>query len=86
MDVSNDASIIALGLGDYAADTDLNEVGMVRVYAYSCDDNEWQRLGQDLIGANEYEMFVSRELSLLFPVHFDVHKLTVVASFTGTSC
>ena len=59
MDVSNDASIIALGLGDYAADTDLNEVGMVRVYAYSCDSNEWQRLGQDLIGANEYEMFVS---------------------------
>ena len=60
MDVSNDASIIALGLGDYAADTDLNEVGMVRVYAYSCDSNEWQRLGQDLIGANEYEMFGHR--------------------------
>ena len=58
MDVNNDASIIALGLGDYAADTGYS-VGMVRVYAYACD-NGWQRLGQDLIGEHEYEMFGHR--------------------------
>lgn len=60
MDVSNDASIIALGLGDYSADTDLQEVGMVRVYAYSCDDRDWKRLGQDLVGEHEYEMYGHR--------------------------
>lgn len=34
MDVSNDASIIALGMGDYAANTGY-AVGLVRVFAYA---------------------------------------------------
>lgn len=59
MDVSDDASIIAIGMGDYAADTGY-AVGMVRIFAYSCDDHEWKRLGQDLLGNHEYEMFGHR--------------------------
>ena len=59
MDVSNDASIIALGMGDYAADTGY-AVGMVRVFAYACESQSWQRLGQDLLGQQEYEMFGHR--------------------------
>lgn len=59
MDVSADASIIAVGFGDYAADTDY-AVGMVRVFAYSCKDQKFQRLGQDLLGNHTYEMFGHR--------------------------
>lgn len=59
MDVSDEASIIALGMGDYAADTGY-AVGMVRAYAYSCESKEWRRLGQDLLGEHENEMFGHR--------------------------
>ena len=59
MDVSDDSSIIALGLGDYAADSGY-AVGMVRVFAYSCQDKEFKRLGQDLVGEHDREMFGHR--------------------------
>ena len=48
MDVSDDASIIALGMGDYAADMGY-EGGMVCAFAYSCNKKAWRRLGQDLL-------------------------------------
>ena len=44
MDVSDDASIVAVGMGDYGADTGY-EVGLVRAFAWSCDDRAWRRLG-----------------------------------------
>ncbi|KAL7535619.1 hypothetical protein ACHAXR_007939, partial [Thalassiosira sp. AJA248-18] len=59
MDVNNDASIIAIGMGDYAADTGY-AVGMVRTFAYSCNEKQWKRLGQDLLGNHQYEMFGHR--------------------------
>eukprot|EP00581_Thalassiosira_minuscula_P015866 CAMPEP_0183715798 /NCGR_PEP_ID=MMETSP0737-20130205/9897_1 /TAXON_ID=385413 /ORGANISM="Thalassiosira miniscula, Strain CCMP1093" /LENGTH=1093 /DNA_ID=CAMNT_0025944953 /DNA_START=135 /DNA_END=3416 /DNA_ORIENTATION=- len=61
MDVSADASIIALGLDDYSDPTTGNyAVGMVRTFAYSCDHRGWKRLGQDLLGENQYEMYGHR--------------------------
>ena len=56
MDISEEASIIAVGLSDFARDTDL-ELGLVRVFGWACDTNEWKQLGQDLLGTNQYEEF-----------------------------
>ncbi|KAL7544615.1 hypothetical protein ACHAWF_007994 [Thalassiosira exigua] len=59
MDVNKDASTVTLGMGDYAVDTGY-AMGMVRAFAYSCADRAWKRLGQDLLGERELEMFGHR--------------------------
>uniref|UniRef100_A0A7S4MQK1 Uncharacterized protein n=1 Tax=Odontella aurita TaxID=265563 RepID=A0A7S4MQK1_9STRA len=57
MDISDDASVVAVGLADYGADGNSWYVGMVRTFAYSCDDEKYLQLGQDLRGTNQYEQF-----------------------------
>jgi hypothetical protein len=65
MDLSDDASIIAVGFSDYsgppAADGGLqasySAVGMVRTFAYDCHRNAYHQIGQDLRGSNEGEQF-----------------------------
>jgi hypothetical protein len=59
MDISDDASLIAIGMSDFSADTDYN-VGLVRAFGYDCTKHEWKQVGQDLLGTNEYEMFGHR--------------------------
>jgi len=59
MDISDDASLIAVGMSDFSADTDY-DVGLVRAFGYDCDKKEWRQVGQDLLGANEDEMFGHR--------------------------
>ena len=56
LDLSDDASIIAVGLDDFSSDTDY-DVGMVRTFAYDCSGGGYSQLGQDLRGSNGGEQF-----------------------------
>mmetsp|Transcript_8064 Transcript_8064/g.11711 ORF Transcript_8064/g.11711 Transcript_8064/m.11711 type:complete len:1049 (-) Transcript_8064:1307-4453(-) len=60
MDISDDASIIAVGLSDFGANTAFN-AGLVRVFAHAgCNKkhiHSWKQLGQDLIGSQHQEGF-----------------------------
>lgn len=68
MDLSDDASIIAVGFSDYSGPpTDdgglkasYSAVGMVRTYAYDCQRDGYHQIGQDLRGSNEGEQFGHR--------------------------
>jgi len=66
MDLSDDASIIAVGFGDYSgppltSSGDINysysAVGMVRTFAFDCHQRKYRQFGQDLRGSNEGEQF-----------------------------
>ena len=57
MDISDDASIVAVGMEDFGAGYASYAVGLVRAFGWSCDEQRWRRLGQDLRGRNEYEQF-----------------------------
>lgn len=66
MDISDDASIISIGFADYAgpphrttADS-LYSVGMVRTFAYDCEQSKYRQVGQDLRGSNDGEQFGHR--------------------------
>ena len=59
MDINEDASLIAVGMSDFSADTDY-EVGLVRAFAYDCSKKIWKQLGQDLLGTNLYDQFGNR--------------------------
>ena len=56
MDISDEASVIAVGLSDYSRDTDY-AVGLVRVYAWNCLLHKYKQLGQDLLGGIDGEQF-----------------------------
>jgi len=62
LDISDDASIIAVGLSDFGADSDY-AVGLVRVFAHACNKHmrrgSWKQLGQDLIGYQDSDGFGS---------------------------
>jgi hypothetical protein len=59
MDINEEASLIAIGMSDFSADTDY-EVGLVRAFAYDCSKKQWKQLGQDLMGTNLYDQFGHR--------------------------
>ena len=59
MDISEDASLIAVGMSDFSADTDY-DVGLVRAFGFDCDEKTWKQVGQDLLGSNQNEMFGHR--------------------------
>jgi len=60
LDISDDASIIAVGLSDFGGDTEYS-VGLVRVFAHACNKHmrkgTWKQLGQDLIGDQDEDGF-----------------------------
>mmetsp|Transcript_30643 Transcript_30643/g.46407 ORF Transcript_30643/g.46407 Transcript_30643/m.46407 type:complete len:1059 (-) Transcript_30643:84-3260(-) len=60
MDISDDASIIAVGLSDFGGNIAI-EAGLVRVFAHACNEHmqrgSWKQLGQDLIGSQDQEGF-----------------------------
>ena len=59
MDISEDASLIAVGMSDFSANTDY-DVGLVRAFGYDCIKKQWKQVGQDLLGSNADEMFGHR--------------------------
>ena len=59
MDISEDASLIAVGLSDFSADTTYS-VGLVRAFGFDCEIQDWKQLGQDLLGLNDGEEFGHR--------------------------
>jgi len=66
MDISDDASIISIGFADYAgpphrtSDYTYYSVGMVRTFAYDCEQSKYRQVGQDLRGSNDGEQFGHR--------------------------
>ena len=66
MDLSDDASIIAVGFSDYSGpptadgDLDYSAVGMVRTFAFDCHRDAYHQIGQDLRGSNDGEQFGHR--------------------------
>lgn len=57
MDISEEASIIAVGLSDFSPDNNYDNVGLVRVFAWACESKAWKQLGQDLFGSTQYAGF-----------------------------
>ena len=55
MDISEEASIIAVGLSDFG--NNYGQYGLVRVFAWACEAKKWNQLGQDLLGTNPGEAF-----------------------------
>ena len=56
MDIDEHASIIAVGLDDFSGPSDY-QVGMVRVFAFSCITKTFKQLGQDLLGNKDGQAF-----------------------------
>ena len=56
MDINEEASLIAVGMSDFSANTDYS-VGLVRAFAFDCSKQVWKQLGQDLLGTNLYDQF-----------------------------
>jgi hypothetical protein len=56
MDIDEHASIVAVGLSDFSGASDY-AVGMVRVFAFSCQTKSYKQLGQDLLGTADGEQF-----------------------------
>ena len=51
LSLSADASIVAVGIDSF----DGEDRGLVRAFGWSCDDNKYVRLGQDLLGKHEFD-------------------------------
>jgi len=68
MDLSDDASVIAVGFSDYSGpptaggglQASYSAVGMVRTFAFDCQRDAYHQIGQDLRGSNEGEQFGHR--------------------------
>lgn len=53
LSLSEDGSIVAVGMDSF----DGEDRGLVRTFAWSCDDGRYVRLGQDLLGSHEFDGF-----------------------------